>query len=105
PLRHAVLKDEVLSLHIANLMQCLPEYLYIASVTVKRTEQEKTDLGDFSRLLRVRGKRHHEETESEDDQASYHAAPHDHLLPLVPCMTCSGISVFDSRTLAVSRAQ
>jgi len=75
-LRHAVLKDEVLSLNITKLMQCLPEYLDGARVTVQRTEQEKTDLGDFSRLLRLSGERCHEEAEGESDNEPDGAAPH-----------------------------
>src|SRR5215471_20378766 len=83
PLRPSVLKDDVLSLNIAKPMQRLPEYLKGVRVTVRRnrTEQEKTDLGNFSRLLRIRNERRQEDTEGESDNEPDSTKPHGGVLP------------------------
>ena len=77
----SVLKDEVLSLNIAELAQTLPECLKEGGVwgIDWGVEQEKTYPRHF-RLLGLGGERRHEDTEGESDNSPYGGVPHDRLL-------------------------
>jgi hypothetical protein len=65
PLGIAELQDEIVSLHIAEVAQSLPESLKIFGVGTLTTEA--TDPMHFRRLLCLGGERRHAEAEGEQD--------------------------------------
>jgi hypothetical protein len=64
----AVLKDDVLSLNIAELVQTLPEYLKERRVGGRGAEQQKTYPGSCRRQLCSGDEWCHEEAEGEGDE-------------------------------------
>jgi hypothetical protein len=93
--RVAVLQDKVLPLHVPQLPQTLLPGVVATPLPERlRTAGENPDAIHFRGLLRLDGRRRHEETQGESDDAPGGAIPHGPLLQSV----CRLSSLQRSRT-------